>query len=116
MVALMDDFIGNINRNSFITISKIKCVKEDTVFHAFKIVFPIVSLQGILIVKLIGSHERLELEVLIFNKLRQFFQEFWAVFLDIETIGVIISFFFMRTLFRNKAKKVIEKTPPPVRV
>ena len=27
-----------------------------------------------------------------------------------ETIGVIISFFFMRTLFRNKAKKVIEKS------
>ncbi len=27
-----------------------------------------------------------------------------------ETIGVIISFFFMRTLFRNKAKQVIEKS------
>ena len=27
-----------------------------------------------------------------------------------ETIGVIISFFFMRTLFRGKAKKVIEKS------
>ena len=27
-----------------------------------------------------------------------------------ETIGVIISFFFMRTLFRHKAKKVIEKS------
>lgn len=27
-----------------------------------------------------------------------------------ETIGVIISFFFMRTLFRNKAKELIEKS------
>lgn len=27
-----------------------------------------------------------------------------------ETIGVIISFFFMRTLFRSKAKKVIQKS------
>ncbi|MBC3537685.1 TVP38/TMEM64 family protein [Megasphaera hominis] len=27
-----------------------------------------------------------------------------------ETIGVIISFFFMRTLFRNKAKRAIEKS------
>ena len=70
LVALVDDFIGNINCNSFITISKIKGVKEDTVFHIFKIIFTVVCFQSILIIKFISSHERLELEVLVFDKLR----------------------------------------------
>ena len=90
MVALVDDFIGNIDRNSFITISKIKGVEEDTVFHTFKIVFTVVSLQSILIVKFIGSHERLELEVLVFDKLRQFFQKLWTVFLDEGCFDVVV--------------------------
>ena len=34
--------------------------------------------------------KRLELEVLIFNKLRQFFQEFWAVFLDKCCFNVVV--------------------------
>ncbi|CKV41642.1 Uncharacterised protein [Mycobacterium tuberculosis] len=40
----MDDFIGNIDCNSFIPISEIKGVEEDTVFHIFKIVFTVISL------------------------------------------------------------------------
>ena len=90
MVALVDDFIGNIDCNSLITISEIKGVKEDTVFHTFKIIFTVVCLQGILIVKLIGSHERLELEVLFFDKLSQFFQKFWTVFLDKGCFDVVV--------------------------
>ena len=90
MVALVDDFIGNIDGNSFIAIGEIKGVKEDTVFHAFKIIFTVVSFQSILIVKFISCHKRLELEVLVFDKLRQFFQKFWTVFLDKGCFDVVV--------------------------
>ena len=51
----------------------LESVKEDTVFHTFKVILSIVSFQGVLIVKLVCSHERLKLEVLFFNKLIKLF-------------------------------------------
>ena len=69
LITLVDDFISDINSNRFITIREVKGIKEDTVFHAFKIVLSVISFQSILIIEFIGSHERLKLEVLILDKL-----------------------------------------------
>ena len=90
MVALVDNFVCDVSRDSFISIRKVEGIEEDTVFHAFKIVFSIICFQSILVIEFIGSHEGLELEVLIFDKLGQFFQKFRTVFLDKSSLNVIV--------------------------
>ena len=72
MVALVDNFVCDVSRDSFISISKIESIEKDTVFHAFKIVFSIICFQSVLVIEFVGRHEGLELEVLIFDKLGQF--------------------------------------------
>ena len=55
--------------------AKVESIEEDAVFHAFEIVLSIICFQSILVIEFIGSHEGLELEVLVFDKLGQFFQK-----------------------------------------
>ena len=90
MVALVDDFVCDVFGNVFISICKIESIEEDAVFHAFEIVFSIICFKRILVIEFIGSHEGLELEVLVFDKLIKFFQEFWTIFLDKSCFDIVV--------------------------
>ena len=76
LVALVDNFIGNILGNGFISVGKVEGVEEYPILHAFQIVFAIICLQGILVVELISSHERFKLEILSMDKSSQLLDVF----------------------------------------
>ena len=82
LVAQVNHFIGQIQSQLLIAFCKIEGIKEDTVFHAFQVVGTIIGLQSILLVELIGSHERFKLEVLVFQELSQFLNKLWAILLQ----------------------------------
>ena len=86
----MNDFICDVFSNFFISIRKVESIEEDAVFHAFEIVLSIICFQSILVIEFIGSHEGLELEVLIFDKLGQFFQKFRTVLLNEGCFDIVV--------------------------
>ena len=82
LVAQVNHFIGQIQSQLLIAFCKIEGIKEDTVFHAFQVISTVIGFEGILLVELIGSHEGLELEVLVFQELSQFLNKLWAILLQ----------------------------------
>ena len=77
-------------KKPFISFRSIESIEKDAVFHAFEIVFSIICFQSVLVIEFIGSHEGLELEVLIFNKLIKFFQKFRTVLLNEGCFDIVV--------------------------
>ena len=102
LITLVDNFIGNILGNGFISVGKVESVEENTIFHSFQIIFAVICLQCILVVELIGSHERFKLEILSMDESSQLFNifrriEFDKFFFQIVFFDEIVDFFSDRS-------------------
>ena len=89
MVTLVNHFVSKVTSKVFITISKVKGVEKNAIFNTFEVRLAIVCFEGILLVELVGCHERLEAEFLRMNFCRQLFDESRFVFTDEFRLDII---------------------------